>query len=81
MIEPGTVTDEVTKEPPVPWEVPPTGFTYQLSVPPAHPEAFKVTGPVPHRSLGKANGGAVELTTTVTDEGGLGQPPTVATTV
>ena len=77
---PGAVTGGVTKVFPVPWAVPPFEFEYHLMVPPAHPEAFRVTGPVPHRSLNKATGGAIELTTTSTCAGKPGQPFTVAKT-
>jgi hypothetical protein len=81
VMEPGAVTDGVIKVFPVPCELPPFGFTYQLSVPPAHPPAFNVMGPVPQRSLSNAKGGAVELITTGTELGRLGQPFTVTTTV
>jgi hypothetical protein len=37
----------VVKEVPVPKEEPPDDAAYQLSVPPAHPEALNATVPVP----------------------------------
>ena len=80
MIVPGAVTDGVTNVFPVPWEVPPLALVNQFSVPPAHPDAFRVIGPVPQRSLNRATGGVLGVTTTITESGRPGQPFTVAKT-